>query len=33
VVEVNDSEIFTNEGRSYLEFALSYGAGFQSSKN
>ena len=25
VIEINDSETFTNEGRSYLEFALLFG--------
>ena len=27
VVEIDDKETFFNEGRSYLEFALAYGAG------
>lgn len=27
VIEINDSEIFKNEGKSYLEFAMQYGSG------
>lgn len=27
MIEINDSDTFTNEGKSYLEFALLYGSG------
>ena len=27
IVEINDNEVFKNEGKSYLEFALLFGAG------